>query len=127
LTSDDGLPGDAWSRQRRRDVDAQLAVMRREVAELIANGQPLTLFGDNLFVDFDLSAATGKLPGCFRNARTEFGLFWARSGTRPPFPIFFPFRSFCLFSILRSCASAGSMLFSVYCCPALLDAGRFLL
>jgi MOSC domain-containing protein YiiM len=31
--------------------------MRREVAELIANGQPLTVFGDNLFVDLDISAA----------------------------------------------------------------------
>jgi MOSC domain-containing protein YiiM len=31
--------------------------MRRDVAELIANGQPLTVFGDNLFVDFDISAA----------------------------------------------------------------------
>jgi MOSC domain-containing protein YiiM len=30
--------------------------MQRDVAELIANGQPLTLFGDNLFVDLDLSA-----------------------------------------------------------------------
>jgi MOSC domain-containing protein YiiM len=31
--------------------------MRREVAELIAHGQPLTLFGDNLIVELDLSAA----------------------------------------------------------------------
>jgi MOSC domain-containing protein YiiM len=31
--------------------------MRRDVAELIAAGQPLTLFGDNLFVDLDISAA----------------------------------------------------------------------
>jgi len=34
--------------------------MRRDVAELIANGQPLTLFGDNLFVGLDLS--TANLP-----------------------------------------------------------------
>jgi MOSC domain-containing protein YiiM len=40
-----------------RNPEAQLAVMRRDVAELIANGQPLTLFGDNLFVDLDLCAA----------------------------------------------------------------------
>ena len=26
------------------------------MAEILANGQPLTLFGDNLFVDFDISA-----------------------------------------------------------------------
>ena len=31
--------------------------MRRDVAELIANGQPLSVFGDNLFVEFDISAA----------------------------------------------------------------------
>ncbi len=29
--------------------------MQADVAELIAHGQPLTLFGDNLFVDLDLS------------------------------------------------------------------------
>ena len=31
--------------------------LRRDVAELIAHGQPLTLFGDNLLVELDLSAA----------------------------------------------------------------------
>lgn len=36
--------------------------MRRDVAALLANGQPLTLFGDNLFVDRDLSAAN-QVPG----------------------------------------------------------------
>jgi MOSC domain-containing protein YiiM len=51
------VPGDGWSRRPPRDPEAQLAVMRREVAELVANGQPLTLFGDNLFVDLDLSAS----------------------------------------------------------------------
>jgi MOSC domain-containing protein YiiM len=34
----------------------QIAVMQAAVAELIANGQPLTLFGDNLFLELDLSA-----------------------------------------------------------------------
>ena len=29
--------------------------MQADVATLIANGQPLTLFGDNLFLDLDLS------------------------------------------------------------------------
>jgi MOSC domain-containing protein YiiM len=60
LTPADGVPGDGWSRRPPRDPEAQLAVMRRDVAALIANGQPLTLFGDNLFVDLDLSA--GNLP-----------------------------------------------------------------
>jgi len=62
LTAEQGLPGDDWSRRPPRDPAAQLAVMRREVAELIAAGQPLTLFGDNLFVELDLSAAS-QAPG----------------------------------------------------------------
>jgi MOSC domain-containing protein YiiM len=57
LSSQEGVPGDDWTRRPPRDPNAQLTVMRREVAELIANGQPLTLFGDNLIVDLDLSAA----------------------------------------------------------------------
>src|ERR1041385_6679442 len=39
LTPREGLPGDGWSRRPPRNVEAQLAVMRRDVAELIANGQ----------------------------------------------------------------------------------------
>lgn len=31
--------------------------MRSDVAALLANGQPLSLYGDNLFVTLDLSAA----------------------------------------------------------------------
>jgi MOSC domain-containing protein YiiM len=57
LTPEEGVPGDGWDRRPPRGLVAQLAVMRRPVAELIANGQPLTLFGDNLFVDLDISAA----------------------------------------------------------------------
>ena len=57
LSREHGVPGDGWSRRPPRNPEAQLAVMRRDVALLIANGQPLTLFGDNLFVDLDLSAA----------------------------------------------------------------------
>jgi hypothetical protein len=57
LSPSGGVPGDGWNRRPPRDPEAELAVMRRDVAELIANGQPLTLFGDNLFVDLDISAA----------------------------------------------------------------------
>src|SRR5258706_9897808 len=57
LSLDDGVPGDGWGRRPPRDPEAQLAVMRRDVAELIAHGQPLTVFGDNLFVELDVSAA----------------------------------------------------------------------
>jgi MOSC domain-containing protein YiiM len=57
LSPEEGLAGDGWSRRPPRQPEAQLAVMRRDVAELIANGQSLTVFGDNLFVDLDISAA----------------------------------------------------------------------
>ena len=56
LSAEEGVPGDDWSRRPPRDPEAQLAVMCRDVAKLIANGQPLTLFGDNLLVELDLSA-----------------------------------------------------------------------
>ena len=52
-----GFPGDAWGRQAERKPEAQLAVMQRDVAELIANSQPLALFGDNLILELDLSSA----------------------------------------------------------------------
>jgi len=57
LSPEEGLAGDGWSRRPPRDPEAQLAVMRHEVALMIAGGQPLGVFGDNLFVDLDLSAA----------------------------------------------------------------------
>jgi len=57
LTAEEGVPCDSWGRRTPRKPEAQLAVMRRDVAELIANGQPLTVFGDNIFVDLDISAA----------------------------------------------------------------------
>jgi MOSC domain-containing protein YiiM len=57
LTVEAGVPGDAWGRSVRPDPQAQLAVMQHDVAVLIAHGQPLALFGDNLFLDLDLSAA----------------------------------------------------------------------
>jgi hypothetical protein len=54
LTPEQGLPGDRWERCDGRP-ESQLAVMRVDVATLIANGQELSLFGDNLLVDLDLS------------------------------------------------------------------------
>ncbi len=56
LTVADGMPGDAWARKSPGKPEAQLAVMQAGVAALIANRQPLALFGDNLFLDLDLSA-----------------------------------------------------------------------
>lgn len=57
MTAAMGVPGDAWGRQRKPHPEAQLTVMQRDVAELMANGQPLELSGDNLIFDLDLSAA----------------------------------------------------------------------
>ena len=60
LSPEEGVPGDKWGRDPERMIDAQICAMQRDVAELIANGQPLTLFGDSLFVELDLS--TANLP-----------------------------------------------------------------
>lgn len=55
LHPEDGVRGDAWGRDPRREILAQIAVMQADVARLIGNGQPLALFGDSLFLDLDLS------------------------------------------------------------------------
>lgn len=57
LTPEGGVPGDAWGRAAKPNPETQLAVMQQDLATLIANGQPLALFGDNLFLDLDLSNA----------------------------------------------------------------------
>ncbi|NUN16609.1 MAG: hypothetical protein HUU55_23530 [Myxococcales bacterium] len=51
-----GFPGDAWGRKSDPKLHSQITVMQLSVAEMLANGQPLELFGDNLFVHLDLSA-----------------------------------------------------------------------
>jgi MOSC domain-containing protein YiiM len=56
----DGFVGDVWNRRPPRDINAQVTVMRHDVATFIANGQSLGLFGDNVFVDLDISS--GNLP-----------------------------------------------------------------
>lgn len=55
LSSDAGVPGDSWGRGEKRNPEAQITVMQAGVARLIANGQPLALFGDSLFLELDLS------------------------------------------------------------------------
>ncbi|GDY21959.1 hypothetical protein LBMAG56_33060 [Verrucomicrobiota bacterium] len=57
LSPEEGLPGDGWGQKPAPDPAAQLTVMQTGVAEMLANGQSLALFGDNLFVDLDLSVA----------------------------------------------------------------------
>ena len=57
IAREDGVPGDAWLRRMSHKPDAQITMMRSDFGRLVANGQPLTLFGDNLLVDLDLSRA----------------------------------------------------------------------
>jgi hypothetical protein len=56
LTTESGIPGDSWGRRPGASLESQLTVIQSDVATLIANGQPLPLFGDNLYLDLDLSS-----------------------------------------------------------------------
>lgn len=72
LTPEGGVPGDAWFRDEPERVDTQIALMRADVAQLVAAGQPLTLFGDNLLVDLDLSVENLPTGSRFRVGDAEF-------------------------------------------------------
>jgi hypothetical protein len=60
LSEAEGMPGDAWGRRPDRTPESQLTAVEWGVAEMIANGQPVALFGDQIFLDLDLSK--GSLP-----------------------------------------------------------------
>lgn len=60
LTPEGGMPGDRWADQDQYGPNYQLATTRSDIARLIANGQPLELHGDNLYLHLDLSE--GNLP-----------------------------------------------------------------
>ncbi|HRI63978.1 MAG TPA: hypothetical protein PK156_07060 [Polyangium sp.] len=55
LTVEGGMPGDRWADASSDDPDSQLATARADVARVIANGQPLELHGDNLYLHLDIS------------------------------------------------------------------------
>lgn len=55
LTQAGGMPGDRWASDGRYGPSHQLATTRADFARLIANGQPLELHGDNLYLNLDLS------------------------------------------------------------------------
>ena len=57
LSAETGMTGDRWGAKPGTTPDNQITAIRSGVAEIIANGQALTLFGDNLFLDLDLSEA----------------------------------------------------------------------
>jgi hypothetical protein len=55
LTRAGGMPGDRWASEERYGPDYQLATCRTDFARLVANGQPLELHGDNLYLSLDIS------------------------------------------------------------------------
>ncbi len=64
LTVDGGMPGDRWADDDRYGPAYQLATTSFAIAKLIANGQPLELHGDNLYLHLDISQSnlpTGSL------------------------------------------------------------------
>jgi hypothetical protein len=69
LTPNEGMPDDRWAEIEDDERRMQLATISSRVAEMIANGQSPSLFGDNLFVDLDLSEA--NLP---HGSRLRIGL-----------------------------------------------------
>lgn len=56
VTREHGMTGDRWEKGFGwlRDPDRQLTLMMTRVAELVCDGQPLHLPGDNLLVSLDL-------------------------------------------------------------------------
>jgi len=55
LCPDQGVVGDRWM-HGSANLKMQVAIMRADLAHLIANGQHAALFGNNLLVGLDLSA-----------------------------------------------------------------------
>jgi MOSC domain-containing protein YiiM len=55
LTPERGLEGDRWGKRAHVSNRDQITVMRADFGRMVANGQPLALFGDNLVVELDLS------------------------------------------------------------------------
>jgi hypothetical protein len=66
LTREGGMPGDRWARQDRYGPEYQLATANAGVARVVANGQPLELHGDNLFLDLDVSIANLPIGSLLR-------------------------------------------------------------
>ena len=57
LSPEGGVENDRWSKREPVIADAQITIMRADVAKVFANGQALSLSGDNLLVELDLSPA----------------------------------------------------------------------
>jgi MOSC domain-containing protein YiiM len=55
LTPEAGLEGDRWGTRPSPNRENQVTLMWAGAARFFANGQPISLFGDNLLVELDLS------------------------------------------------------------------------
>lgn len=55
LCVEKGLIGDRWADDPKKKREEQIAIMDWYMAYLISHGQSLTLFGDNLFIDWDFA------------------------------------------------------------------------
>ena len=55
LDEEMGIVSDRWYLDPKRSIGEQIAAMSHQVAETLANGQSLTLFGDGLFLDIDMA------------------------------------------------------------------------
>jgi MOSC domain-containing protein YiiM len=55
LERDEGVVGDRWARRLLPDLEAQVTAMRADVARLLEPPDGIPAFGDNLFLDLDLS------------------------------------------------------------------------
>lgn len=71
LCTEHGLVGDRWTTDPKKKKEEQIAVMDWHVASMIANGQSLTLFGDNLFMDWDFANIPIHTPFALGEARLE--------------------------------------------------------
>jgi hypothetical protein len=90
LDVEHGVVGDRWSLSRLPKRDAQVTLMRADVARLFCNGGDLAPLGDNLFASIDTSAANLRAGTRLRvgeaicevtaKAHTGCGKFAARVG-----------------------------------------------
>lgn len=71
VTCEYGLVGDRWGSGKRSPTN-QVSMMNVHVAYTIANGQSVVLFGDNLFVDLDLSESAMPIGTQFSIGTVRF-------------------------------------------------------
>ena len=64
ITVEDGVLGDRWA--AGDNPDQQVTAARLDFTELIANGQPAALAGDNIFLDLDLSESNAPIHSKLR-------------------------------------------------------------